>query len=1031
MMAGILCAALSQASQIEWEVRSNTMSDEDVRIDGRCLYAYTPSATRCIVNGMEFGRFTSGGSSVAADIDFGDSNFSRHDNFFSDSIAWTGSSGYEMLLKNAWYCSNGYQAKTYTIVFKGLEAGKRHLIQFWVCDARGGRSGHTATIGSASGSKEGDNGIGVNFTGTFIAGSSEETIELKFNNEAIINAMQVRCLDDAKISWSSYTTSGAGDVRTCGTRVYAYKAKNDLTVNGVLFKEGTDATAWGDDIELSSKAGWPYDGYCATDPSVPDGAYSYSDDYRHLTSCGFYTSYTSYLRRIITLKKLEPGLRYLVQIWNFDNRNGAYSERSVLYDNDITVSNCVDGVKYGHGSYVVGTFVAASEKQTISYYARCLSAMSNGEDMFGAIQVRCLDKAADEFTAGNTAADGSLTLRGKPLYAYAARETDIEGTMFRAFRAIGDQYGDLVFTLNGEARTRLDRAEDAFLNGASVAVVPAVSNLLAGALYRDDGEAENEVHLRRLVPGRRYLVQAWFADTRPNGYSKYVNFGGATAGYLNDTTAPLGQYVTGVFRATNATHAIMMNKANMQINAIQVRELDIGIDASSRWTIENTLEGEASVSTEGTTVYAYAPVGFRLDNGVEFTARSASATDWDGVTLNQPFGAVHNAFGDNGASGAMSTLLNNGWYQGSGSSADYEITLHRLQPGHEYIVQLFVADLRGSSSAGRRISIYGNSGRYGNYNDNAAPFGTTCTGRFTANCDTYAFQVNYDGIGAAQLNAIQVRDLGPKHYLRNGAASQSWKQDGEGWTDSGIGQDGKILWSEGNENVASIEGDAEIGLAEDIWAKTIIGTGNITIGETGCGKTLNVASEVTAPSATINAIWGSMHAEKTMPGKTTLRGTMPLLKFVNVWNGNLTIDNVPARELQITVMAPGELGFDEFRQIDISSITGDGAFSGPGGIDLADGKELALPSSLNYKDGFAWRLSNGSTILLPKGTDAAKIAVRIDNPREYKERAAVKAEGNVSGKPMFIFPEQTWTARWDDNLSGWKTGYSIFMMNIR
>lgn len=1026
-LVGAFSLFAAEAAETAWEVRANTMDDADVRTEGRCLYAYTPSTGKCMVNGVVFASFPKGGASLAGDVDFGEVSLNFYDGFVPSTLDWTGGApGKLVLLKNGWYYSY-YNSRTYNIVLKGLEPGKRHLVQFWVCDARSGRSGHTASVGSVYGSKVDANGIGVNFTGVFVAGTSEETIAVTFNNEALINAIQVRCLDAAKIEWTAHATSGALDVRTDGVGVYAYKAMGDLTVNGVQFKDGAQfSTEWGENIKFSLQTGWAYNGYCDASDSVPEGAYSYSDDYRALAGCGFYGKVEPCLRRDLTLRKLQPGLRYLVQIWNFDNRDGSHANRTVLYDNSVMVANSADGIKYGHGSYVVGEFTATAETQTIGCYARHKSDWENSEEMLGAIQVRCLDRDENVFVCGSTAADGSVDVRGRSLYAFAVRPATVAGVDFRAFKTTGDQYGDVAFAADGEIRTRLDKAE-VFLDGARLEVAPAVSNLLAGALYRDDGIAENEVRLNRLVPGRRYLVQAWFADTRANGYDKYVDFGGAGVGYVS-ASAPLGQYVTGVFRATNATHSIVMNKQNMQINSLQVRELDSGVASRIAWQVENTAAGETSVATEGTLKYAYAPVAFQLDNGVAFSQGAAKSTDWGGVALNQPFGNSHTAFGANGQTGAIATLLNNGWYQGSGSSADYTFTLRQLEFGHAYLVQLFVADLRGATSGTRRISIYGQSGRYGNYNDDAAPYGSVCTGRFVADADTFSFQVNYDGIGAAQLNAIHVRDLGSACCTWIGGDGDAWTADGDHWRLNGEDQTGVGLWKTGSGNVALLEGDVSIDLGEDVSAQMIAGSGNLEIGKGGSDKVLTVAAEVSAPLAKVNAVWGSRHVEKTMPGTTVLAGAMPNLAFVNVANGRLVLSGAVGRAVNISVAAPGELGFGGWRELAIASLSGDGTLVGPGGIVFADGEEHVVPTSPANGEGFAWRLANGSSIALADGADASRIRVRIDEPREYGGRVAVRACGRVSGKPEFVLPSSAWTVVWDAELSGWKIGNPAYIV---
>lgn len=1062
--AALLGAMYGGAAEIAWTVRPNTCSDSDVRTEGRCLYAYTPSTTEVNVNGVQFCRWTILADSVGrfSTADFADdASFdteitrNRSVNWLGDvqTAAWTGGEAYRTLLQWAWYSGSDR-----TLTLKGLTAGKRYLVQIWMCDARNTlNTAKKLTLGSATGDCY-SNGFGCNFIGTFTADGETQDIFCDWSSEPNFTAFQVRCLDEAHITWTSFYTSGESDVRTDGSLAYAYKGGETMEAGGtIFFGRGSDAAYFGPesspDITFSPALGTLYGGsFCESSESVPNGAYSYSAPYLNLIGKGYYMLWTQrYSRRNVTLRNLKPGLRYLVQMWVCDNRSGTYDKRTVVVGNGVVLSHS-DGVTYGHGSTAVGTFTATSTEQTFSCYHRSKDEqMLNEQEMIGPIQVRCLDADYEGWIVGDTKSDGSVDTRGWPLYAYCGMRTEVAGTVFRTFtRESGDQ-GGIAIKTNGVLFAQWATGDNyfPFIADAKVGVSPAVTNLLGGGLYNSIS-VNQTVELQGLVPGRRYLVQAWFMDTRNYRHGTFaglpfsfrivtgdvVTENNASATYRYDK-APLGQYVTGIFRATGDTFSIPYELHWGQLNAIQVRVLDSFIP-DIVWECSETKAGYDSVSTEGTKHCAYAPVAFEA-NGVAFDQRAPGSVDIGGdgnIVLRREFLTQYTKYADESAS----PLFKNGWFNYTGADnggltdGNNTVTLGNLKKGYSYLVQLFVADLRDNPGLNSRwMSIGGWSGNYGP-TGGKFNYGAVFTGRFAADSSTKSFDMTTASSGTAQLNAIQVREIGPAEgVVFKGDDTAVWSSDGAGWIIAGEDQANNNLWGSetGKEHVAVIDGDAMLSLSSDVTACAVYGSGNVVIGEAGTQHGLSVLCEIHAPTATVNAVWNDADAYKTYGGVMVLAGDCPRLRFVTVSAGRLVLDGQCPHALDISVNGDGELGFSNVRQLGISSLSGDGTLTGPGGIILSSADPFTLPSGIRYADGFCWSLENGSTLVLPDGFDASAITVRIDNPAAYDGVTAVTCMGAVTRRPKFVYGAKGWRAVWSQETSGWTIKASGLSILIR
>lgn len=1052
-LVGALALAMSavtvSAAKVEWTMSPNTCSDTDVNVEGRCLYAYTPSTAELNVNGVQFFRWTQKNPVDFANDASLSSESTRHVSagWLGETVEWTGGDAYKALLNCNWY--GGELNRTFTL--KGLTAGKRYLVQLWICDARVTvNSQKKLTIGDVVGNCYG-NGYGSNFTGRFTADGETQGISLKWTHEANLTAFQVRCLDEARITWTGGYTSGESDIRSEGRLAYAYKGGSTEIVGGTVFQGVASNPAYfgsedSPDVVFSPALGNLHNStFCETSETVPQGAYSYSPAYVDLMR-GFYATYADdYNRRNVTLRNLKPGRRYLVQLWVCDNRSDTYSSRTVVVGCGIALAHC-NGIQYGHASMAVGTFTAVSTEQTFSCFHRVAGeSMSDIQEMIGPMQVRCLDDGYEGWVVGDTGLDGSVDTRGKPLYAYAGHDTEVSGTSFKGFVGNSGDYGEVAFKTNGvlcrQDVTGKSPGSYPFVKDLKVEVSTAVSNLLGGGAW-NSFNVNQTVELRDLVPGRRYLVQAWFLDARKNRHAKFAGLPVEFRLITGDTNqndrvysydkAPLGQYATGIIRPSDETYSIPFEMYWGQLNAIQVRALDVVAESRIVWECAETKAGYDSVSKEGTTHCAYAPKEFNAD-GVQFGAAPKLREDLGGdgkIVFRRRFKQEHYEY----AAEDYEPLFRNGWfnYDDNEESGENTVTLGKLKPGYEYLVQLFVADLRDNAGLNaREITIDGKTGNYGPTNGKFA-FGTCFTGRFTANSVTKSFDM-LTGKLTVQLNAIQVRELAPVSTMAFKAAETTvWSSDGAGWEIDGVDQAGTAIWAEntGNYVPAYVGGDATLSLGSDVTAGAVAGTGNLVIGAAGTEYKFTARGEIIAPHATVNAVFGNFDLRKTCPGVTVFAGACPNLESVLVGDGKVVLDGSIPKALDITLGTQGTLGFSAVKALGISSFSGGGTLAGPGGIALSDGEEFALPAGIRFADGFKWNLSKGSSLVLPAGSDASSFAVEIVDPRSYVGEAIVSAPAGTDGTPEFVLGERGYRVVWSEELSAWtleETGLVIIL----
>ena len=1000
MACAIIALGVAHAAEVEWTVSDTTGRDDDVQTEGRCLYAYTPCATRTVVNGVEFERYNTSAADFLGDatLDVAFACVNNGATFLGDTASsWSGTAGYRQLLGSGWYKSV-YSEHVNTLTLKGLVPGRRYLVQLWCCDVRNNTfKTHTIKVGDKVGTNGGSGGLyGSNFTGIFTADAMVQTITITYNNESKLNAFQVRSLDEAKIAWTVRPTAGEGDVRADGYPLYAYKAGDPMIVNGMYFAGAAGGTTgWGDDISLSVAAGNAANAFCWMSDAVPGGAYSYSEAYRTFVNAGFYKDHASPLRRLVTLKGLVPGNRYLVQLWVFDNRNADYRTRTVLVDNAAFLAHS-DGTAYGHGYHATGLFTATGTEQTFSCTHRSLSSLGSIQEELGPIQVRCLNAPPPGrlfwCKSATALADGSVRTDGAPVFAYAGNAATVNGVNFKKFRDSSTPCGDNADWPSGDLHTTSAFFDSG--NGELSANVPEdVQSLLKGGLYMGTS-ASKTMTLKHLVPGRRYLLQIWASDSRDgrDGWTMSIDGFGTVAYRMGNS--PLGENAVATFTAAEETLDIVLaNRAGEpHFNAIQLRELDGPDRVGVTFSKSSTDFATGSVRTDGTLVCAYAAQNTTV-NGVGFTAfgRGTDAfgqdADWTANTVVYNQKAFANktnpsTYSLDEVSDSVIAMLS-GTYYANGDNISNTLTLKNLQPGRRYLFQIWACDTRtGRDGWSTSLPDYDTLC----YQSETAHIGENAVMTFMAMSDTFKVEV-VGRNGEPTFNAFQLRllDDGAGYAWAGGAIGQ-WGTSGTNWTMGGVAQDAATLWDalSGPTNSASVcEAAAVLALDADVFAATVSGFGSLTIGSAGTDKTLT-AAEVVAPTATVNAVWGGQVLRKTCSGTTMLAGACPFLEQVIVSRGTAAFATVPALPVDAFVYAPGILKLEAGAALDVRSITGDGMLKGPGRCVLSSGGTVAAPRGLAYADGFAWCVANGTALAFATASDANDFPILTGRPRPFQ-----------------------------------------------
>ena len=627
---------------IAWEVH-DIVDDADVRTEGTLLYAYAMSDASAVVNGVPF----KGARNAVLLPSVGNEDYA--DLFGSGYAGWTpdayGAAGlsadYAALVKGGPYSDR----KSIRMTLCGLVPGRSYLVQLWVNDTRSlGVSRSLSVDGRCRVAYKSPTGAGNGqyVLGRFVAVTPKQPVDLVVDEtpsagqSAQWNAIQVRQLTPTPIEWeSARAMTGDADVVDAGEPVYAYYwgAASPLTVNGTTFAfAGGNAGVISTHIRTVGFTGVN----TFTDFFPTWSARGCSENHYLLLNHGIYGARTR--EGSVTLCGLEPGARYLVQIFSGDMRE-IVAARGTLVDGLVRLYQ-TDGIGNETGNFVVGRFTATGTEQTFPVRALARSGTSSSECslQINAIQVRRLAAAPTEpfrmrwtpraFADGtDVATEGNLAYA----YTYAAADLTVNGVTFRATgdrTKLGD---DVAFARAFTGGPH--RAFDSGYNGYA-GEIPAgpYRTLLACGVYDDNHFSAQTYTLRNLKVGHAYLVQMWANDLRNQNNARRWTFDGQAAAAYNR------QFMEGRFVAAAGTQSISIAyyNQNCQLNALQLRDLGLAEGplhvADGALALDEDLTTNAVCSAAALAVPG--PGGLDAPAGV-FAPSATVDAPWTGTSLLQ------------------------------------------------------------------------------------------------------------------------------------------------------------------------------------------------------------------------------------------------------------------------------------------------------------------------------------------------------------------------------------------------------------
>lgn len=274
--------------------------------------------------------------------------------------------------------------------------------------------------------------------------------------------------------------------------------------------------------------------------------------------------------------------------------------------------------------------------------------------------------------------------------------------------------------------------------------------------------------LNNLLPGHHYEFQLWFHDANASGLGTVrVKSPGSLDPWVlldaNPTNAAggRGQHAIATFTADATTQVVQIIGSPAALQAYQLRLVPTPL-APVVWDNWRASTGPADVSSEGTAERAYsfgATAPAAPLNGTTFTRfldQSADLLSGFATVGSDAFGSASAPFASLPAD--YRTLLAGGASGGRAGS----LTLHNLQPGRWYYVQVWANDSR-ASAGGRRQRV--NNSLFHNANpggpaDNLGHeggLGHWLQGRFQATAASH--RLDFVSTTGIQLNALQLRTI--------------------------------------------------------------------------------------------------------------------------------------------------------------------------------------------------------------------------------------------------------------------------------
>ena len=382
---------------IEWEEPKDIMDDSDVRINGELVFAAGWCAATSSVNGVTFVPQNAKSELTIANVSV-DGSIQEYRTDFNTGITQSLSDDYHRLMGGVIWGSG----LPMTVNINGLTPGGRYLVQLWLNDSRSKNGPYRwASIDGGRRLAYRKASYGQHITGTFTADAVTVPIQIRpfykgsSSSSQQLNAIQLRRLDSgASTHWRvSHISKSDYDVRLDGELLYAYNFTQGTTsaeVNGVTFAalQRTVATNYSNDniaLTFSVAGGNHASAFGFSDSGVTTG-------YLNLLKSATYGG----PHMTLTLKKLVPGHRYLVQLWESDNRS-TFDSRRVVLDGVATMryrnANVFDPAR---GDVATGLFTATAPTHEIKMEASNASdASDTGAGQLNGLQVRDLGPATD------------------------------------------------------------------------------------------------------------------------------------------------------------------------------------------------------------------------------------------------------------------------------------------------------------------------------------------------------------------------------------------------------------------------------------------------------------------------------------------------------------------------------------------------------------------------------------------------------------------------------------------------------------
>ena len=547
-------------------------------------------------------------------------------------------------------------------------------------------------------------------------------------------------------------------IRTDGTLKYAY-APAACTVNGVAF-----AAAGNSNAAISGDISWPYSQTSgASAPSSVSGAY-----YELLNRCWW----ANQGDKEVTLKNLEAGRSYLVQIFGYRNYNGdgkahVWIKESYWDPNFIKVYG--DG--WSCGGTLTGTFTATETTKTFTI-------TSDGNYGINGIQVRDLGESGVPVVVLPKIGSVSVSTNGSTAtisLSGVVMGTDDEGTNATSY-AVSYRLGDAaaVQALTGQAAATAsfdiaNLADGEYTCAVSITtdknktsaektvsfrigtppppvVAPSIGSAAASVVSSNATITLSDIVLGTDDEG---------AAATSYAVSYALNSGAAMAALANQTASTASFAIEGLADGSYTCEVTITTDKGKTASktasfAISTSGGGGGGSFEDGWT-GGAADAEGTVfRTDGTLLYAYAVSSVTV-NGIAFAADADLNTD--DTAVSPDLAQTDGNSGSESVTGDFGTMLKNSWEWANSTSA-LTITLKGLTAGKRYLVQVLAHNKWSDTliSAGELTPMaMRDTNKYG--------ASLVCV--FDATGETEDIAIKYSGpAGWRVLNAIQVRELG-------------------------------------------------------------------------------------------------------------------------------------------------------------------------------------------------------------------------------------------------------------------------------